>query len=468
MKCVSVIFVATMALIATYFFITSSPKTEVVQDNDVGTQAFVSTLVAARDVRLLKTPNVRVLPPGFDKQIARKELSNILKIDLTLERNAELEALYQKWIQFDSDDALFYINTFSDESIRSMLYVVALGVWSKDNEITFDAWLRDNDPDERYVDALVAIVVDKTTPEVLAIEWADYIADLESSEHSRQKVLDRWVIKDPNGIVRWGITTAKGRSLLTEIFQTMSRKNAEGVFLSLALLENEKQSLVVHVLSAIRGHLKPEQVTQNLMIAIQILPEQIRSLTIRMMMPHFSQWDNPGEIGDMINALPNDYYRAVMMESLAYTWAIQDPESAAQFVLTLPKSDMQSQAVAGVISQWHMKDLPAASNWLNDVRGDDVETDRAAHHLASHAAEKPEYVDIAADWVGRIKDPQLKKITTQDVVANWFSHNEERAADFLKEQNIFTKEKLQWFLKDQKVNKDLILEQERLFNERQK
>lgn len=123
--------------------------------------------------------------------------------------------------------------------------------------------------------------------------------------------------------------------------------------------------------------------------------------------------------------------------------------------LTLPKSERQAHVISGVVSQWHMQDLPTASDWLNSVRGDETSTGMAAHHLASHAALEPKYVDIAAIWISRINDPKIRETTTKDVVANWFVHDDEKAAEFLAARGVFTPEKLEWFIKDQKTNKML-------------
>ena len=410
---------------------------------------------SAAETPQLKTSPLKNLSRGFSKATARTELNRILAIQIASVRDSELHTLYQRWIELDPYDAIAYIHQFSIEEFKDLLYTTALGVWSNDNTLAFDNWLMDSEPDLRFVVALETLVVDESTPEEFAIEWVAYIADIATSEESRQKVLDRWVVKDPVGAIHWSLKTDKNKLVLRELFETMTRINPEHTFVNLALLDAEEQNIIIDVLNGVRNFLAFENINQDILFAIQLLPSKIRQLTLMMVMPRLARGDNPAEIGLMIEALPDNYTRTVMLESLAYIWAKEDPEAAGQFALTLPKSDRQAQVISGVVAQWHMQDLPAASDWLNSVRGSATSTDMAAHHLASHAAIDPEYVNLATTWVNRIENPKVRATTTKDVVANWFNHDEESAAKFLKDQGLFTPEKLAWFIEDQKTNKTL-------------
>lgn len=388
----------------------------------------------------------------FSKKIARQELDRILTITKESARDGELIKLYKLWVDLDPYDAVDYIHQFTKETFKDVLYTIAMDVWSKDNTLAFDNWLQDNDLDFRLTLALEALVLNETTPEEMAIVWVNYIDDLAVSEEARPQIIRRWVAKDPNGAVTWSLRSNTNERLLRDIFEALTQLNPEQTFLTLAILEPAEKHTIINTLNGIRNFLTLDDVTPDVLFAIQLLPSKVRQLTLMMVMPRFSKGDNPAEIGLMIEALPDNYIRTVMLESLAYIWAKEDPEAAAQFAVALPKSERQAQVISAVTAQWHMQDLPAANDWLTSIRGDDTATDTAAHHLAFHAATEPKYVDIATTWVGQISDPKIRETTTKDVVANWIIYDEDKATAFLTEQNIFTPEKLEWFIRDQKEN----------------
>lgn len=388
----------------------------------------------------------------FSKKIAREELDRILAITQESIRDEELIKLYKLWVTLDPYDAVDYIHQFTKEKFKDVLYTIAINVWSKDNTLAFDNWLQDNDPDFRLTLALEALVLNESTPEEMAIVWVNYIDDLAVSEEARPQIITRWIAKDPNGAVAWSLRSNTDGRLLRDIFEALTQLNPEQTFLTLAILEPEEKNTIINTLNGVRNFLTLDDVNPDVLFAIQLLPSKVRQLTLMMIMPRFAKGDNPAEIGLMIEALPDNYTRTVMLESLAYIWAKEDPEAAAQFAVALPKSKRQAQVISAVTAQWHMQDLPAANDWLNSIRGDDTATDTAAHHLAFHAATEPKYVDIAAAWVGQISDPKIRETTTKDVVANWITYDEDKATAFLAEQNIFTPEKLEWFIRDQKEN----------------
>lgn len=432
---------------AIYFFIaeeetsTSQKKVDVLADFISPGDSKSNTIINNKDSK--KT---------FSKKLARKELDRILAITKESIRDEALINLYKLWVELDPHDAVDYIHQYTKEKFKDVLYTIAINVWSKDNTLAFDNWLQDNDPDFRLTLALEALVLNESTPEEMAIVWVNYIDDLAISEEARPQIITRWVTKDPNGAVTWSLRSNTKERLLRDIFEALTQLDPEQTFLTLAILESEEKNIIINALNGIRNFLTLDDVIPDVLFAIQLLPSKVRQLTLMMIMPRFAKGDNPAEIGLMIEALPDNYTRTVMLESLAYIWAKEDPEAAAQFAIGLPKSERQAQVISAVTAQWHMQDLPAANDWLNSIRGDDTATDTAAQHLAFHAATEPKYVDIATTWVGQISDPKIRETTTKDVVANWITYDEYKATAFLAKQNIFTPEKLEWFIRDQKEN----------------
>lgn len=399
------------------------------------------------------------MPNKFSAHFARIALKRILKIKNTLEQEKQLQMLYKTWMSKDPLDAINYINTLEDYDITKLLYKISLSTWAKNNTAEFDDWINHTVADPRFNLALKKIILDTTSPEHLAIHWSKFITDKETANECRELVILRWLNKESSEAINWALGSDVNQLFLRSMFEILAETNTEQAFIDLALLDKQGERLLTQVLTGIRNYLNEDNINQNVIMAIQMLPNTVRQLTLKMIMPRLAKTDDPAGIGHMIEKLPDNYMRTAMLETLAFIWAEKEPQSAAEFAIQIPKSDRQAQVITAVVTQWHQKDIESTSRWLNNIRGEATSTDRAAQYLASHAANTAENVEIASTWVDRIENPKIKSNTAKDVTANWFFHNEEAAQHFLSEQNLFTPEEIHTFINDQKTNKELILQQ---------
>lgn len=396
---------------------------------------------------------------AFDVDKARERLLAILKITDEEKRLEALTALFQEWMKFSPLTAIDTIHTLELDDMKPLLYEVALRVWSQDNPIAFENWLEGAAPDERFDQALHAIITDTNTPEESAMMWARYIGDVMLSQEAVTQVIERWMEKDPDGAVAWSLYNPDRHQFTPYMFAVISAKSPEQALITFAALSGASIELINQVLTAMSHYMDPNKFTDGAIIALETIPDnQLRKMAWDQLLPVLAESENRLAIAEIIRDSEESSARNIMQSAYISIWANNEPQTAAEFALTTQKGvDGQDYALKGAIDMWAQSDVEASSNWLESAYGS-ADTDLAASSFSYNATDNPETLDIALKWNDKIKDKTERERAIKVTVNHWFFYDEDGAIDYLRSMDIVPEEKQEAYIQDLRDNKRAIEE----------
>ena len=120
-------------------------------------------------------------------------------------------------------------------------------------------------------------------------------------------------------------------------------------------------------------------------------------------------------------------------KNTASNWARQDPVSAAEWIDTLPDSNMQTNAIGDVADRWARIDPVSASEWIG-VLAEGQARDQASQRLANRIQrEDPE---MATAWAGSIGDENTRNNALSNVYSQWIQMDAEGGRAALEASNL--------------------------------
>ena len=127
---------------------------------------------------------------------------------------------------------------------------------------------------------------------------------------------------------------------------------------------------------------------------------------------------------EMVMNISDETLRHGAMGRLASQLAANDPQSAAQWIATLPAGDGRQRALTELVSQWSENDPAAAAAYLSKYPAS-PETDESRGRLAQNVLRKDPEGALA--WANTISEDQFRARTVTELVRNWMRRDEEAA-----------------------------------------
>ena len=136
---------------------------------------------------------------------------------------------------------------------------------------------------------------------------------------------------------------------------------------------------------------------------------------------------------EMVMRISDESLRNGAMGRVASQLAANDPQSAAQWIATLPASDGRQRALTELVSQWSENDPAAAATYLAQFPAS-PESDESRGRLAQNVLRKDPEGAIA--WANTITEAQLRTRTVSDLVKNWMRRDEAAAQKWVQSSQL--------------------------------
>ena len=135
----------------------------------------------------------------------------------------------------------------------------------------------------------------------------------------------------------------------------------------------------------------------------------------------------PEQAAALLAELPAASQPTVISE-LAVTWAQNDPDSAAAWVVQLPEGEAKSRAIGGIVVKKSQQDLVRTASWLEQLPVG-ASRDAAVREFTSRAVgTDPEG---AATWAATISDPKMRATEIERTTGQWLRKDKAAAAQWI-------------------------------------
>ena len=166
--------------------------------------------------------------------------------------------------------------------------------------------------------------------------------------------------------------------------------------------------------------------------ALRLTQEQTRSVArgrmVDAVIGQFITQRGEAAAREMVMNIPEEALRNGMMARLAAQLAANDPESAAQWIGTLPAGEGRQRALTELVSQWSENDPAAAATYLGKYPVS-PETDESRGRLAQNVLRNDPEGALA--WAGTISEDQFRTRVVTDLVRNWMRRDADAAGKWV-------------------------------------
>ena len=271
------------------------------------------------------------------------------------------------------------------------------------------------------------------TEPMAALELAAQIDSLRDSELARISVLEIWGKNDPAAALTWAsqvLANEPGRvrsSQLSAIYRGYAANNPQAAFQQ-ALAISDDNRLRNRLLDDVietqieNGGLQAAKLTVDLMN-----DPDIQNRLRRELVDEWAEFD-PESAAQYVLSLGEDADSHLKSE-LTSEWAESDPAAAAAWLSSLPEDDPAiARASASIIQEWTRYDLTASAQWLNSLPPS-PELDRAVISYTFRAAE--EDPGTAMTWAESIEDDRRRTWMMERVAVTWKQQDSDSFKSYL-------------------------------------
>lgn len=276
------------------------------------------------------------------------------------------------------------------------------------------------------------------TEPAAALELASQIESLRDSESARIAILEVWGKNDPAAALAWANQALANepartrRSQLSALYRGYAQSNPEAAF---------QQALAISGDDRLRNRLLDDVIEtqvengglQAAKLAIDLIDDpETQSNLRRELVDEWAQFD-PESAAQYVLSLGEDADSRLKTE-LVSEWAESDPAAAAAWLSALPEDDPAiARASAEIIQEWTRYDLAASAEWLNSLPPS-PELDRAVISYTFRAAE--EDPGTAMTWAESIEDDRRRTWMMERVAATWKEQDAETFKSYLDDSEL--------------------------------
>lgn len=373
-----------------------------------------------------------------------EQLQQILKIVDDLQRQQQLDTLFNYWMKFDPLDAIASIQDLSDADQISESYNAALLSWSNLDNAEFETWLAVQKPNSDLDMALISLIQSVGTDYSQAILYAEKISSSLKQELALKALLPKWVEASPGQATDWVLSSLdSSEQWLIFLFETLTQTNPELAISTLSAFANTSDAQITLTIETIVANLNLEQLSPDLIIAIKTMaPYAIREEFIAALIPALFKGKKSSleEIESLISSLLPGRFRDELSFALALNWSFVDPLVSSKYAESLT-GEARDHALDAVVRVWLSDDLAAANEWLKTVEGN---VDLAAGSLSRGSAGQGN-LSIADKWSKRMEDVEARTEVVYDVFQNMYNRNPLVGTSYVIENPLLSREqKMEW------------------------
>lgn len=252
----------------------------------------------------------------------------------------------------------------------------------------------------------------------------DYALENTGTNFARQTILASWAAYDPEAAITFAEVTHKGDSANPLLVGVIRGLVAEDLNRATSLMQTLPRSRERgDALEAILPLLLAEGIDHAITWSNGLTDDALRSGAITSIARRLSE-DKPQEAAELVLSAPDEESKIRAIDDITETWAEQDLDAAIAFTETL-QSELQAEAVEGVIRELASDDPLQASQWMESLDSQGVDLDPAiGRFIWSAMSKEPE---LAANWIGRMDDQREAERNYHRILGRWLSNDAEGA-----------------------------------------
>lgn len=167
-------------------------------------------------------------------------------------------------------------------------------------------------------------------------------------------------------------------------------------------------------------------------LALQFANEAPADLKMGWRRAVFTRWGQtqPRDAVAALISIEDESERASLFQTIADSWAANDPSTLAKYAGSLPDGGDKTYALNQVVDNWSLQDPEAFSGWLN-TSPSGVNLDQAIAQMISKTDEANRSSEVAMQWVDCINDPALRYNALLQVLGQWNQSNPTAAQNYV-------------------------------------
>jgi len=148
-----------------------------------------------------------------------------------------------------------------------------------------------------------------------------------------------------------------------------------------------------------------------------------------LQLAHVSLCEEPLRALELAVELPAGRWRVELLAQAVGSWALREPQAAAEWVRLLSGEEGRARALESVVVNWAETDAIAAAKFAMENLPSGKGLDRAVVAAVQRWAQSDP--SSAAEWIERFEPGALQSAATDNLVANWFAGDIQGPADWL-------------------------------------
>jgi RNA polymerase sigma factor (sigma-70 family) len=395
--------------------------------------------------------------PSIFEAWAAKDLTGALAVAQELPpgelKNHTLASVIGRWTATDPGGAAAYSQSLPHGPLRQALVNQIARGWSHTDPKDAAEWINSlTDPGERYRAGSYLIDGFASRDPKAAAEFAQKNF-LDSPDYIRpwSIIAGEWAKTDVAGAVEW-MKQLPSEKLMNVVFGSLvgdwaQRDPAAAAAYALKLPEpdptarmgfngmSEKQSALETIIK--EWTVRDPQATLHW---IQKLPSSEQGPQLKTALESWALM-NPQDAAKFVvsNFAPGELQTSSAAQ-VAAVWGLNDPSTAAEWVIAFPEGPMRDQAMSGLVASWATNDVQGATTWLKLQPSEKLPTET----IASFAAASRSAPSAAAEWIERMPRGPQKDALLNLIASNWMAVDRTSCRAWVQESSMPEDMKRNW------------------------
>lgn len=220
-----------------------------------------------------------------------------------------------------------------------------------------------------------------------------------ASEQQLQSVVSKWAAADPLAALQYaqGIESRRVRSaLLAGVFATWAKTDVNGAFSWMMANRESDPTTFSAGLRPVFSALAAASMDNAMRMALEISPGGDRMSALRIVVDQASRNGAAPALVSYLQSLQTPGERQNYASMLAQSWAVYDPQQAAQWAMTLNDPKLRNATMNSAVGVWAGDNPTAAAAWVLSLNDTELRSREIAQVTQSWARYDP---IKAADWL---------------------------------------------------------------------
>lgn len=304
-----------------------------------------------------------------------------------------------------------------------------------------------------------------TTNEIMAA--LDRVASMPwspAAEKLLQETMTKWAGIDPKAALEYSLKIESRRvrsALMAGIFSSWAKTDLNGAYEWLVANKEASPDTFRMGIKPVIMEAAARDISGAMNLAMNLSTGSSRLSAVRLVMDQAARSGVAPSLVSYLDSFQTPGERASYAASLAQSWAIYDPQKAAEWALSLTDPSLQNSTMASAVGSWATDNPAAAAEWVLTLPQGDLRNRQVAQVTRSWALYEPVQaadwllaqhppspgLDLAVQglvgsvvrtdpqgailWASAISDPRVRSSTIYSACQQWMRNDPQKASVYI-------------------------------------